>query len=149
MHLKTSGNFIELQLHSIQFHRIRIHRTTLQNISHLFLTKKEDQHVFIALKNMFLLHFLLHEKGRPTCFNIALPRQIFQIDRNENVALLGRSRSYHIINCAIHTETFFRNLIESTRNQIVFTIFWLIWIQADVRLVPNQSENGKYNLISG
>ena len=50
----------------------------------------------------------------------------------------------------LHTEKSFRNLIESTRNQIVFTIFWLIWIQTDsVRLVPNHSENGKYNLISG
>ena len=33
------------------------------------------------------------------------------------------------------------------QNQIVFTIFQLIWNQTDVRLVPNQSENGKYNLI--
>ena len=41
-----------------------------------------------------------------------------------------------------------RNLI-STRNQIVFIIFRLIWNQMDVRLVPNQSQNGKYNLISG
>ena len=48
----------------------------------------------------------------------------------------------------IHTEKSFRNLIKSTWNQIVFTIFRLIWIQTDVRLDPNQSENGKYNLIS-
>ena len=48
-----------------------------------------------------------------------------------------------------HTEKSFRNLIKSTRNQIPLTIFRLIWIQTDVRLVPNQSENGKYNLISG
>ena len=48
----------------------------------------------------------------------------------------------------VHTEEFFRNLIKSTRNQIVFTIFRLIWNQTDVRLVINQSENGKYNLIS-
>ena len=34
-------------------------------------------------------------------------------------------------------------------NQIVFTTFWLIWNWTDVRLVPNQSKNGKYNLISG
>ena len=44
---------------------------------------------------------------------------------------------------------YLRNLIKSTRKQIVFTIFRLIWIQTDVRLDPNQSENGKYNLISG
>ena len=42
---------------------------------------------------------------------------------------------------------FFRNLIKSTRNQIVFTIFRLIWIQMDARLNPNQSKNCEYNLI--
>ena len=49
---------------------------------------------------------------------------------------------------APHTEKYFRNLIKSIRNQIVFTIFRLIWHQTDVCLVPNQSENGEYNLIS-
>ena len=45
---------------------------------------------------------------------------------------------------------FFRNLIKSTRNQIVFTILRSLWIQTNaVRLHPNRSENGKYNLISG
>ena len=48
-----------------------------------------------------------------------------------------------------HTEKSFRNLIKSTRNQIVFTIFRLIWIQTNFRLDLNQSKNGKYNLISG
>jgi len=43
-----------------------------------------------------------------------------------------------------HTEKYFRNLIKLTRNQIVFTIFRLIWNQKDGRLDPNQSENGKY-----
>ena len=47
------------------------------------------------------------------------------------------------------TEKSFRNLIKLTRNQIVFTIFRLIWNQTDVRLDPNQPDNGKYNLISG
>ena len=47
-----------------------------------------------------------------------------------------------------HTEKSFRNLIKPTRNQIVFTMHRLIWNQRDIRLVPNQSENGKYNLIS-
>ena len=42
-----------------------------------------------------------------------------------------------------------RNLIKSNRNQIVFTIFWFVWNQTDVRFVSNQLENGKYNLISG
>ena len=74
----------------------------------------------------------------------------------------------------LHTEKSFRNLIKSTRNQIVFTIFRLIWTQTDIRLDPNQSkpiitctilrliliqtgfhldqnqsENDKYNMISG
>ena len=48
----------------------------------------------------------------------------------------------------VHTEKSFRNLVKSNRNQIVFTIFWLIWIHADVHLDPNQSKNVKYNLIS-
>ena len=46
-------------------------------------------------------------------------------------------------------EKSFLNLAKSTGNQIVLTIFQLIWIQTDFRLDPNQSENGKYNLISG
>jgi len=40
-----------------------------------------------------------------------------------------------------------RNLIESNRNQIIFTIFRLILKQTNILLVPNQSENSKYNLI--
>ena len=47
-----------------------------------------------------------------------------------------------------HTEKYFRNLIKSNRNQIIFTILRLIWKQTDtVRLVPNELENGEYNLI--
>ena len=42
---------------------------------------------------------------------------------------------------------FSRNLIKSIRNQIVFTIFRLICYQTDVRLIPNLSMYGKYNLI--
>ena len=51
--------------------------------------------------------------------------------------------------CNMHTEKSFWNFIKSNQNQIIFTIFRLIWIQTDVRLVPNQSRSGKYNLISG
>ena len=47
-----------------------------------------------------------------------------------------------------HTDKSFRIFLKSNRKQIVFTIFRLIWNQTDVRSVPNQSENGKYNLIS-
>ena len=49
----------------------------------------------------------------------------------------------------LHTEKSFLNLIKSNQKQIVFIIFRLIWHQTDsVRLVLNQSWNGKYNLIS-
>ena len=46
-------------------------------------------------------------------------------------------------------ENIFPNLIKSNRNQIVFTIFRLIWNQTNVCLDPNLWENGEYNLISG
>ena len=61
-----------------------------------------------------------------------------------------RSRS------APHTEKYFRNLIKSNRNQIVFTIFRLAWNskrQTDTAnskrpfAVPNQLENDNYNQI--
>ena len=50
----------------------------------------------------------------------------------------------------LRTEKSFPNLIKSTRNQIVFTIFRLIWNSKWTCLfaIPNQSENDKYNLIS-
>ena len=44
---------------------------------------------------------------------------------------------------------FFLNIIKSTRNQNVSTISRLIWNQTGVHLVPNQLENGKYNLNPG
>ena len=52
---------------------------------------------------------------------------------------------------SMHTEKSSRYLIKSNRNQIVFTFFRLIWYTNGLRpfAVPNQSENGKYNLISG
>ena len=48
----------------------------------------------------------------------------------------------------LHTEKYFRNLIKSTRNQIVFIIFRLIWNTNGHYPFAVQSENGKYNLIS-
>ena len=47
-----------------------------------------------------------------------------------------------------YTEKYFQNLIKSNRNEIVFTIFRMIWNQTDVLCVPNQSENVHYNLIT-
>ena len=51
--------------------------------------------------------------------------------------LARQRRNFPGIHVNLQTEKSFRNLIESNRNQIVFTIFRLIWIQADVRLDPN------------
>ena len=48
----------------------------------------------------------------------------------------------------VHTVKTFGNLVNSIRNQIVFTIFGFIWIQSEFCLYPNQSENVKYNLNS-
>ena len=52
------------------------------------------------------------------------------------------------MNAHLHTKKSFRNLIKSNWNQIVVTIFRLICNQTDVHMVPNQPENGNYNLIS-
>ena len=50
----------------------------------------------------------------------------------------------------LHTDKSSRNLVESTRNQIAFTIFRLILDpNGRVLLDPSQSEYGKCNLISG
>ena len=59
-----------------------------------------------------------------------------------------RGTAFPMHHCAVRTENYFRNLIKYDRKQIVFTIFPLIWHQTDVCLVPNQWENGKFNLIS-
>ena len=61
-----------------------------------------------------------------------------------------QNSTYATKSCTVelYAEKSFRNLVKSNRNQIIFTIFRLIWNQTDVHSVPNQRENGKYNLIS-
>ena len=52
----------------------------------------------------------------------------------------------------LHTEKSFRNLIKLNRNQIVFTIFRLIWNSkrtVSVFCFKSIEENGEYNLIVG
>ena len=46
------------------------------------------------------------------------------------------------------TEKSCLNLFKSNRTRIVFKIILLIWNQTGFCLVPNQSENGKYKVIS-
>ena len=67
----------------------------------------------------------------------------FQFDGTPTHPLMPRGACAFKLNglwkcCSVHTEKSFLNLIKSTWNQIVFTIFRLIWIQTDVRLDPNQ-----------
>ena len=75
---------------------------------------------------------------------------ITQLIPTKNGDAFGRSMKviFSTKNHWLLTEKSFRNNIIPNWNQIVFTIFQLIWKQTDVRLVPNQSEDGKYNLIS-
>ena len=66
---------------------------------------------------------------------------------------IGRILNTHLhpltqVPTCIHTEKYFRNLLISNQNLSVFTITQLICNQTEVRLVSNQSEYGKYNLIS-
>ena len=62
------------------------------------------------------------------------------------VSRVGRVR---ISSAAIRMEKLHRSGVQLSEGQKIFIIFWLIWNQTDVRLDPNQSKNGKYNLISG
>ena len=63
--------------------------------------------------------------------------------------IAGKKNAPVIAFALVRIEKTYRNLIDSNRYQIVFTILRLIWIQTDcVRMDPNQTENDKYNLIS-
>ena len=73
-------------------------------------------------------------------FEVSLPCQ--------NIFVNSVGLQWLVKTCLLHAEASFRNLIKSKRNQIVFSIFRLIWNQTEVRLVPNPSVRGKYNLIS-
>ena len=92
--------------------------------------------------------------NRPIWLLTKIQRQIFFIIFISNKGFIKRNCRrfllllYSQLEYKHTTEKSFRNLIKSTRNQIVFTISRLIWNRTDIRLVPNQSENGKYSLIS-
>ena len=60
----------------------------------------------------------------------------------------GKTGTVLELRWTVHTEKYFRNLVKSNRNQILFTIFPIdLELQAKFFLAPNHSENGKYNLI--
>ena len=73
-----------------------------------------------------------------------LAGNVFQPDRVWTGIVYGQ-----IFSRFTHTQIFlFEVLLNQTEIIIVFTIFRLIWNQTVVRLVLNQSENGKWNMIS-
>ena len=73
-----------------------------------------------------------------------LNRQELEKELKQEFTQPGLKYSHIPIRLSAHGEIFSK----SNKNQIVFTILWLIWNQTDVRLIPNQSVLGKYNLIS-
>ena len=84
---------------------------------------------------------------KPTVFrSVHSQMENYHYDRIP-ISLKG-TRKKDLCVCVLEPDTEKLNFIKSTRNLIVFTIIKFIWIQMDVRLDPNQSENGKYNLIS-
>ena len=88
-----------------------------------------------------MANYRLHDKL------FSCPSRYFDKDiaKSPSQSIIAEIRQSSMI--TIHADKFFRNLIKSNRNQIVFTIFRLIYNQTDVRLVQNKSEIGKYNLI--
>ena len=63
--------------------------------------------------------------------------------QNIKVYKVTHTRALHI-----HTEKSFRNHVKSNRYQIVCNILRFILNQTEFHFVSNQSENGRYNLIS-
>ena len=114
----------------------------VQKKTNIFITKILQPRKFeekVILKFIILLISLL---------NINIKYQFIKTEGTSMVQSLLKKwykQMFPVLN--LYTQ---RNLVESTRNQTVFTIFLLIWHQTDtVRLIPNHLGNGKYNLISG
>ena len=55
--------------------------------------------------------------------------------RRRRVIMMESNHRIEVESNRAHAEKYFRNINKSNRNQIVFTIFRLIGIQTDVRLV--------------
>ena len=68
------------------------------------------------------------ESVKITNLNRLIQRRVFEWKKKQN-------QNNKQIQCLSHKEKSFRNLVKSNRNQIVFTIFRLIWNQTDVRLL--------------
>ena len=102
---------------------------------------------FISYKCEFFgkindIHILINEKSNREILGF------FKISRDKSRPKIEPgSRELNPSYTLLHTEKSCRNLIKSNRNQIVFTMHRLIWNQTYFGLVPNQLENGNYNLI--
>ena len=101
------------------------------------------QHIFsFSSLRIFYVKMATSEGGVCIFLVGKQPLNLALIMMSTGVSLLnGREEKFKSGIC-VHTEKSFLNLVKSTRNQIVFTIFRLIWIQMDFRMDPNQSENG-------
>ena len=92
-------------------------------------------------------------KNMCTNINVTREKKVI-VYSNETVSTIRVDDSDLQQQCCVyfvHAGKYFPNLIKSNRNQIIFTIFRLIWnilVPNAVRLVPNQLENGKFNIIS-
>ena len=86
-----------------------------------------DYHIVILVKwNETLQHWLFRQGLRASCSYI---NKYFSCLRDRN---LSDSPPVYA-----HTEKYFRNIIKSNRNLIVFTMHRLVWNQTNVRFVPN------------
>ena len=86
-----------------------------------------------------MANYRLHDKL------FSCPSRYFDKDiaKSPSQSIIAEIRQSSMI--TIHADKFFRNLIKSNRNQIVFTIFRLIYNQTEYSLYPNQWECGIYN----
>ena len=95
---------------------------------------KKKQIEFYKAKNIILL--FTERMIYSFLFTAKNPRTVeFTVEEKVEHVVGGiyRCRKMHLENM-LHAEKYFRNLIKSTRNQLVFTIYRLIWNPTEVRL---------------
>ena len=112
-------------------------------------------YVYIYVYKLLVLSSVVYTADTPSAANHFYLNRENSIQNIHETFVKRNRRGYDprienlIFYTLVQTEKSFQNLIKSTRNQIVFIISQLFWNQTEVLLFPNQSENGKYNLISG
>ena len=128
------------------FHAWNSYKLFLNNNSALMLKLQVDCHDVSVTVSCHLFTIELRKKnGKSLIKNRIAALLFFCLESSLKVQDNCIPRSF----CLLHTEKSFWNIVKWNQNQIVYTIFPSIWNETDVRLVPNQSVRGKYNLISG